>query len=106
MESEKDIEQCSESQILCEICNGIFKTKRSLQQHIQSVHMKLRHSCNQCGHQCIQLGDLKRHIQSVHEKIKYPCNLCEYQASSQGHLKRHILSVHEKIRRSKDSITK
>ena len=51
--------------------------------HIQSVHEKIKYSCNLCGHQFTQQGNLKTHIQSVHEKIKYSCNLCEYQATTQ-----------------------
>ena len=30
---------------------------------------------------------LKRHIQSVHAKIKYSCNQCDHQATEKGSLK-------------------
>ena len=30
---------------------------------------KIKYSCNQCGHQATQQGNLTRHIQSIHAKI-------------------------------------
>ena len=82
MESEKEVKQCSVSQIVCEVCHGHFKTKRRLKQHVQTSHQGLRYSCNMCEYQATREGHLKTHIQSVHEKIKYSCNLCDHQASS------------------------
>ena len=38
---------------------------------------------------------LVKHIDSIHEKVKHPCNQCEYKATTQGHLKTHIGSVHK-----------
>ena len=40
------------------------------------------------------------HIQSLHKKIKYSCDQCDYQAMSQSNLKTHIQSVHEQIKYS------
>ena len=73
-------------------------TLRSLKTHIESVHEKIKYSCNQCDYQATQKGNLKTHIETVHEKVKYPCNQCGHQFSQQGYLKRHIQSVHEKIK--------
>ena len=72
----------------------------SLKMHIQSVHEKIKYSCNQCDHQASSMGNLKTHVQSVHEKIKYSCNQCDHQATTNGHLKTHIQSVHENIKYS------
>ena len=63
---------------------------------IQSVHEKIKYSCNLCGRKFSQKGNLNTHIQSVHEKIKYSCNQCDYQATHKGSPKIHIQSIHEK----------
>ena len=52
-------------------------------------------------HQATRLESLKTHIQSVHEKIKYSCNQCDHQATTQSNLKKHIQSMHDKIRKVK-----
>ena len=43
-----------------------------LKTHIKSE--KIKYSCNQCDQQFTRQESLKTHNQSVHEKIKYSCN--------------------------------
>ena len=52
---------------------------------------------NQCNYKATSNGNLKRHIESVHEKVKYSCDQCDYKATTQGLLKRHIVSVHMNV---------
>ena len=83
---------------LSEICGENYESQSNPKLHVQSVHKKIKYSCNQCDHQATTHGNLKTHVQSVHEKIKYSCNQCDHQATQQGSLKRHIQSVHAKIK--------
>ena len=73
--------------------------------HRMSVHERL--SCKICDYQASSQRNLKKHIQSVHEKIKYSCDLCDHQyvifviiMLRQKDIL--ILSVHEKKERSKN----
>ena len=77
--------------------------KGSLRKHIQSVwrvilsvHLKVKHPCDQCEFQASTAIGLKAHIKAVHQKDQ--CDQCEYKSSTKGSLKRHIESVHDKIK--------
>ena len=49
--------------------------------HVRAIHKGIRYSCEECGHQFTQKGDLARHKKSVHGiKRDYPCDLCDYAA--------------------------
>ena len=66
----------------CHICEKTFKTRHTLEIHIQSIHLGVKYTCDLCDAEFTQKKSLKKHIESVHEKIKYACNLCDHQASS------------------------
>ena len=84
-------------------CNGkIFSTEFTQQEnlkiHHESVHKKVKHSCNLCQYKATQQGNLMSHIESVHETVKYPCDQCEYKSTGKRRLNTHIKSVHEKVK--------
>ena len=42
----------------------------------------MKPQCDLCGNYFETKGSLKAHIQSVHEKVRYSCDQCEYQATT------------------------
>ena len=54
-------------------------------------------SCNQCDHQVRKQSSLNQHVRSVHEKVRYPCSLCEYQARTPESLRNHIDAKHDSV---------
>ena len=80
--------------LICDICSTGYKSKRNLNQHIQSAHKGLKFPCDQCVYQATRKDKLWAHIRSVHEKVKYPCNQCEYKATTQSNLKSHYQRKH------------
>ena len=101
-------------QFKCEHCD--YKASRSnyLREHIESVHMGIRHDCNICGKNYKTSTILKLHMQDVHEKsihekqleklereesqpgVTLLCDQCEYRTEKPQLLKRHIEAVHLK----------
>ena len=44
--------------------------KRSLEEHMRIVHLKLTFTCNKCEFACISDHGLKEHMKSFHKEIK------------------------------------
>ena len=84
----------------CDLCNKKLPDKRSVENHIESVHNQMMfHKCPLCDYKCSRRSYLRIHIDSVHNKIKsHQCHLCDYKCSGSSDLKRHIDSVHKKIK--------
>ena len=61
----------------CDICSSLFKKKRYLKRHIESVHEgKKAFKCNFCDTSFTQKSVLDRHVASVHEgKKPFKCNI-------------------------------
>ena len=87
-----------DSYIKCDICNSVFKHKRTLKSHIASIHERRKpFQCNTCHSSFQDNCSLKRHIASVHDKIKpFQCNICDSSFAEKNKLERHIASVHER----------
>ena len=79
-------------------CEYEATTKGSLKIHTESVHKKIKFSCNNCDKEYTQQCNLKIHVESVHEKVKYSCNLCQQAFSLKSDLRIHIESVHENVK--------
>ena len=50
----EDIKTESNTNNSCNICKRTYKTKTVLEQHVQSVHEKIKYPCIQCDHQFTQ----------------------------------------------------
>ncbi|NWU98010.1 ZN451 ligase, partial [Upupa epops] len=65
----------------CRICEEMFETKESVQQHCMSLesHTFHRYSCGLCRDHFRKVGTLQRHFQEHHNQemqTKYFCGLC------------------------------
>ena len=60
-----------DSYIKCDICNSVFKHKRTLKSHIASIHERRKpFQCNTCHSSFAERQTLERHIVSVNDKNK------------------------------------
>ena len=83
----------------CTTCDYKCGQKSSLNQHIKTVHNKIKDfDCKLCDYKCGIKGNLDIHIRNVHEGLKpHECKLCGYKFGQKGTLARHIKTVHERL---------
>ena len=75
----------------CPVCNKKFARKDSMQCHINSIHLELKHTCQVCDKEFSTKGSLTRHINDVHEeKRKYKCPECPLKFAQLETLDKHI----------------
>ena len=53
----------------CEYCDHKATTKRSLRQHVQSIHNEFKHSCEYCDYKATTKSSLCQHVQSIHDVV-------------------------------------
>ena len=80
----------------CEQCNKPIKGSRdSLQKHIESVHLKLKSTCDICKKEFAKWS-LQEHKKIAHEiRPMFPCNLCNKEFKTRSRALEHKKAVHE-----------
>ena len=59
----------------CEFCDKVLTSKKSLKQHINTVHLKLKEPCPDCG-KSFHKRYLQMHLEAVHLKKQKVCPDC------------------------------
>jgi hypothetical protein len=83
------------SLFICEQCDGIFASKKTLKVHKKSCNQKTCYSCSEC---CKQFTTLKRkddHRRKFHTKIH--CDFCKLEITHAHNLKRCIKIKHKDL---------
>merc|ERR1712126_171530 len=63
--------------------------------HDESVHLKRKKSCPECGK---QVANVAEHVRLVHIKEKkFQCDFCPYMCSKQSDMKKHSRNVHRNV---------
>lgn len=75
----------------------IYKTRRTLNEHMRRYHSKNPHKCHLCEKFYVKSSSLAHHIHSVHERNRLKCAYCPGSFVQLGKLR-----VHEKIHLEKD----
>ena len=80
----------------CDKCSYETGLKQLLDQHIKSVHDKIRdHACKICGFTTSVASELNIHMKSKHLKIRDKiCDECGYATTRSTYLNTHIKSMH------------
>ena len=80
----------------CKICNKEYGKKDQLKYHMESVHQKIRITCDICG-KVTDRRSMKAHMKYVHEKKeKWKCDICFKILYKPSHLKTHFMTIHGK----------
>ena len=95
----KDFHPEDEDSLLCKICNKKYCSVRSLQQHIDKMHLNmLKHKCNYCDEKFLYNTGKIRHEAEVHEKHEpgtFTCSTCGATLKNKLSLDAHIKQTHE-----------
>ena len=62
---------------------------------MQSIHDRVKHSCEYCNYKASQKGHLQALVQSVHEGVKHSCECCDYKGTTKSILRKHVKSLHD-----------
>ena len=72
-------------------CGKIFADQAKLKDHMRSHDTSLQVICPQCGKLLSNNKSLNRHINRVHLKLlHFTCDLCDYRGCSKNHIRRHV----------------
>ena len=63
--------------------------------HYESVHLKLKETCEHCGNKKYLKHLLKLHIQRKHSSQIYYCDQCDYSTTFKGDIRIHKTSQHD-----------
>ena len=64
--------QKSQSNKSCDICYKVFTTLWSKDEHVESVHERIKYNCNQCEHLASSKGNIRGHMQKKHPGEDFP----------------------------------
>ena len=97
----KEIEENDKSLITaniheCPHCHKVLSSKRNLQRHIDTVHLRLKpFKCDDCGKSFSRKDNLDQHISAVHLKLKpFTCDVCDESFAEKRTLDSHKAAKH------------
>ena len=86
--------------VVCDICNKIMSSMRTLVDHKRQYHTdsSKHYKCDQCDYHTFEQYRMKKH-KAVHDpSLRFACDKCDVTCSSKPNLRRHIRTVHEGIK--------
>ncbi|XP_058459144.1 zinc finger protein 62-like [Malaya genurostris] len=87
------------TQFQCQYCSSSFHTKTEMRNHLRSIHTTGSScECAKCGAVFKTKKLLNQHLESHAEKRNFKCETCEFAFKTLQHLKRHITTVHREVR--------
>ena len=79
----------------CDLCDATYPVRMSLTNHKRLKHGDVNQfNCAHCVYVTTKKGNLEQHVRSVHEKIKEICETCSKEFSDKSHLNRHKKNKH------------
>ena len=85
-------------QLNCDKCEYVAGKKSDLNRHQKASHPEKKvHLCHGCSFTTVDKRTLKEHIESIHDGVRYPCDECEYQATRPSNLRKHKQVKHTTI---------
>merc|ERR1711888_527350 len=80
---------------MCDHCDATYPVKKSLSNYKQLKHGYVKQfNCEHCVYSTFNKTHLEQHLRSLHEKIKEICDSCGKEFSDESHLNRHVRQFH------------
>ncbi len=95
-----------DKKIDCNICSKTFASNRTLRNHVNAVHKKMKpHKCQICAVTFSRISSLKSHVDAIHNNLRpFECKICSKALTTNRSLKQHVEAVHEKMKSHKCQI--
>ena len=78
----------------CPECEAIVHSPSAFKKHYESVHLKLKETCEHCGKEYSK-HLLKLHILRKHSNQRHYCDECDYSSTFKGDIRIHKTSQHD-----------
>ena len=91
----------------CDICNASYSLRMSLSNHKRLKHGDTKKfNCQQCEYVTSKKGNYEQHIRSIHEKIREICLYCGKSFSDKPNLNKHVRKSHPEALENKTIVNK
>ena len=87
------MQEVHKSNLTCpyEGCGRIFAFNSKLIEHLGYHTSAQKQVCHDCGKILSSSRSLDKHIETVHLKVfRFYCDICDYHGSSKHHIRRHV----------------
>ena len=74
------------------LCQRVLKTQKSLKQHMLLRHAEPLHDCEKCDFSFPSKKELNKHMKSAH--MKFQCNSCNLTFKTRSRLCTHLQAAH------------
>ena len=90
----------------CSQCDASFPVRMSMLNHKRIKHGDTKQfNCEKCVYTSDKKGNLEQHVRSVHKKVKETCETCGKNFSDKPTLNRHVKRLHTKTQVTKRKAT-
>ena len=82
----------------CDQCDATYPVRKSLVNHKRLKHSDAKlFSRKQCIYTTTNISHLEQHIRSLHEKVKETCEVCRKTFFDKSNLRKHVRQFHSEI---------
>ena len=82
---------------MCDECDASYPVRKSLTNHKRLKHGDAKQfNCEKCVYTTTRKENLQQHVKSVHEKVKVICETCGKNFSDKSNLNKHVRQLHTK----------
>ena len=90
----------------CDLCDATYPVRHSLSNHKRLKHGDAaQFNCTKCTYATTKKENLDQHVRSVHEKIKVTCDICNKEFSKTPNLNKHKRQKHPETLQTKRKAT-
>ena len=86
----------------CSQCDASFPVRKSMLNHKRLKHGDTKQfNCKLCVYATTKKDHLEQHVRSVHKKVKETCETCGKEFSDKSNLNKHVRQLHTKTQVTK-----
>ncbi|XP_058122245.1 zinc finger protein draculin-like [Anopheles ziemanni] len=85
----------SEDREKCQQCGAMFKSRKLLNQHLESHSTERNYHCKECQTSFKSQHQLNRHIKTVHQNVRFNCDHCDASYGRRDKLRMHMEKFHQ-----------